>query len=256
MKKYVIPFCFAFMMIGACRKTANEPDKPARTDSTLIPDTGITYEVVTTDTSGWEGIWNGADGKLTGTPLDNGTSGSPVYLHSGWTYNIAAPSANFVPLISVATKTFSGDITVNVYKDGKVIKSVTNYPQMGMARVMLVPDSMQTDGTAADPVLTYEVTISDPDTSKFQYDAWMGHWTDADGMYNDSANVFLSMFPISGGWKYSFKPDHLPFTMSMQARPYSENGSNVTIHFYVNGALVKSASGRDVIYPPLTYIVH
>jgi hypothetical protein len=38
-----------------------------------------------------------------------------------------------VPLISVATKTFSGDITVNVYKDGKVIKSVSNYPQMGMA---------------------------------------------------------------------------------------------------------------------------
>jgi hypothetical protein len=187
--------------------------------------------------------------------LDSITFGSPVYLHSGWTYNIPTPSVNFVPLISVATRTYSQDITVNIYKDGKLIKSSSNYPQQGMARLLLVPDSMQTNGSSANPALTYEVSITNPDTSKFQYDAWKGHWYDANGVYNDNTNVFLSTFPISGGWKYSFKPDQLPFTMSMQVTPYSKDGSTVTIRFYVNGALVKSASGRDWIYPPLTYIV-
>jgi hypothetical protein len=255
MKKYLILLCFVFLMMSACQKPANPTGRPARTDSSVIPTSGITYEVITTDTSGWAGVWNAADGKLTGTQLDNITYGSPVYLHSGWTYNIPAPSAGFVPLISVTTRSYSGDITVNVYKDGKLIKSSSNYPQQGMARLLLMPDSMQTNGTYTNPILTYEVKISDPDVSKFEYDAWKGHWNDANGMYNDTTNVLLSTFPLSDGWKYSFKPDHLPFTMQMQASPYTKDGGMVTIHFYVNGTLVKSASGRDWIYPPLTYIV-
>jgi len=255
MKKYYISFCLAFIIFSGCQKSftaKDDADKPEGVDSSVIPKNGITYEVLTTDTSGWAGIWNGPGGKLTGTDISDG---SPVYLHSGWTCSIAMPSVNLVPLISVATKTFNGDITVNVYKDGKLLKSISNYPLRGMARLLLLPDSMQTNGTSSNPMLTYVVTISDPDTSKFQYDAWLGHWNDANGMFNDTANVFLSMFPISKGWKYSFKPDHLPFTMSMQATPYTKDGSTVTIHFYVNGALVKSTSGRDWIYPPLTYIV-
>jgi hypothetical protein len=257
MKKYFIPLFAACIIFCGCQKPSEKKDvgRPARTDSSSIPNVGITYEVITTDTSGWSGMWNGENGRLTGTSLDSITYGSPIYLHSGWTYTIADPSVNFVPLISVFTKTFSGDITINLYKDGKLIKSISNYPMLGMARLLLMPDSMQTNGTAANPVLTYEVTISDQDTSKFASDAWVGHWYNADGIYNDSTNPSLKDFPISAGWKYSFKPDHLPFTMSMQATPYTKNGSTVTINFYVNGALVKSASGRDWIYPPLTYVV-
>ena len=111
---------------------------------------------------------------------------------------------------------------------------------------------VQTDtltGTAADPVLTYEVLVTEPDVTKFESDAWIGHWMTPKAVYNDVSDpVLSSLFAMPSGWKYSFKPEHLPFTMNMQASPYSTDGGKITLNFFVNGQLVKSSAARDWIY--------
>lgn len=263
MKNVFAFFCTALILFSACQKPATSNrsvQRQGNVDSTGIDSTGIpsknyTYEVLTSDSSGWFGIWNAPDG-LTGTDLDSITFGSPVYLSSGWKYTFSAPAVNFQPFISVASRTYDADITVNLYRDGKLMKSGKNDPILGVARLMVMPDSIQTNGTTAEPILTYEVKLSDPDTTKYQYNSWIiGNWNNANGTSNSGDHPVLSWFAIPSGWKYSFKPNHLPFTMLMQASPYTQNGNTATINFYVNGVLVKTTSGRDWIYPPLTYSV-
>jgi hypothetical protein len=113
-------------------------------------------------------------------------------------------------------------------------------------------DEVQTDalvGTAADPVLTYEVLVTEPDITKFESDAWIGQWMTSKAVYDNVDNPLLSsLFAMPSGWKYSFKPEHLPFTMKIQASPYSSGGGKMTINFFVNGQLVKSSAARDWIY--------
>src|SRR5207253_2406981 len=90
------------------------------------------------------------------------------------------------------------------------------------------------------------------DTTKFQSDAWLGQWNKPDGTVNGIVNgTFNSLtfdFAIPQGWRYSFKPDRLPFTMMVSAGPYTKDGAKTTINFYVNEQLVKSIATRDWMY--------
>jgi hypothetical protein len=95
----------------------------------------------------------------------------------------------------------------------------------------------------------YEVFVSEQDTTKFQSDGWLGQWTTASGVPSDLNNPLAGLwFAIPSGWKYTFKPGQLPFTMRMAASPYTKNGGKVTINFFVNGQLVKSSAVRNWIY--------
>lgn len=256
-KCFYLFFACTFITISACQKplrSNTQITSPTRIDSSLLIDTlsynindTLTYEVTTSDTSGWFGIWN-LPGGISGTLLDSITFGSPVYLSSGWLYTFVSHEPSFQPFISVATKTYNDNITVNLYKNGHLLKTSTNDAMIGVAKLMGNADSNIITGTTSAPVLTYEVSLSNVDTSKFEYDGWIGQWANANGIMSSVNNPLLTDFAIPSGWRYTFKPDHLPFNMSMQASPYSKNGSTVTINFYVNGKLVKSNASRDWIY--------
>lgn len=245
------------LTLSSCQKQieVNRPAFPVGTDSTYTPGDTITYEVITTDREGWFGVWNEGSGKLNGSVLDSGSFGSPVYLPSGWRFAFVPGATANQSFISVAAKSFNDDITVNIYKNGALLKTNTNFPMRGMARILAETDPPKLVGTDAQPILTYEVITTSYDTTKFNYTAWLGIWADADGINQTVHQYLLGDFSMPSGWRYSFIPDHLPFTMSMQAYPYTPNGALITTNFYKNNVLVKSTSSRDLVYPPPTFEV-
>ncbi|HYV54582.1 MAG TPA: hypothetical protein VE933_08370 [Chitinophagaceae bacterium] len=249
--KTFIPFLSGCMFFIACQRSV--PDIINRTnntqDSVITTGDSLTYEVLTADTGGWAGTWN-LPGGMACNVLDSVTYGSPIYLPSGWRYTFSVPTYSFQALLSASARSYSEDITVNLFKNGHLIKSVTNDAMKGVAKFIYDIKTDTLVGTASDPVLKYEVLVSDPDTTKFESDAWLGHWMTGKAVYDDDNNHFLQgfRFAMPSGWKYSFKPDHLPFTMKMQAGPYTIDGGKITINFFVNGQLVKSSANRDWIY--------
>lgn len=256
MKTVILLLLSSGIIFIACQKSVQ--DTPAlrgnTEDSTIMAGDTISYEVLTSDTRGWFGIWNQPDGVLASNVLDSITYGTPVFLPSGWKYTFVSPAEPFQALISVAASTYSDNITVNLYKNGTLIKSSKNDAMKGVAKLIVNAGADSLKGTPADPVLTYEVLISERDTAIFESDGWIGQWTNAKGIFNGLDNPLLINFAIPSGWKYSFKPAHLPFTMRMGASPYTKDGAKVTINFYVNGQLVKSSASRDWIYD-MSYIV-
>ena len=253
MKKLTFLLLTSSLLITACQKPVSGFDTRLdrlEGDSIIIPGDTMTYEVITADPGGWFGVWNGADGVLTSNGLDSITWGNPNYLPGGWRYTFIMPSRPFQALISAAVRSYAYDITVNLYKNGQLIKSAFNESKMrGMSKLMVNAQTDNWTGTVSDPVLTYEVVVTEPDSSKFEPDAWQGQWNTPAGVVNDYTDRLLgSAFPMSSGWKYSFKPEHRPFRMYMEASPYTTNGGKVTIHFLVNGQLVKSISSRDWMY--------
>jgi len=250
MKTLIFFLSGCLIIIAACQRSASDIDnRTNNSEDTIVTirDT-LTYEVLTADPGGWFGVWNLPGGNLISNSLDSVNYGSPVYLPSGWRYSITSPGSFFQPLLSAASRSFADDITVNLYKNDHLIKSVKNDAMKGVAKLI---DEVPIDtlvGTATDPVLSYEVLVNEPDATKFESDAWIGHWMTPKAVYNDVDNPLLSsLFAMPSQWKYSFKPEHLPFTMKLQASPYSTDGGKVTINFYVNGQLVKSSSSRDWI---------
>jgi hypothetical protein len=219
-------------------------------DSVITADDSLTYEVLTTDTGGWYGAWNLPEEGITANVLDSVNYGTPIYLQSGWKYSFKTPAYPFQALLSAASRSYSDDITVNLYKNGQLIKSVTNDAMKGVAKFIYDVQADTLVGTSANPVLTYEVTVSDQDVTQFESDAWIGRWMTAKGVYDDQDNHLLQslLFAIPSGWRYSFKAEHLPFTMSMQASPYTMDGGKITVNFFVNGQQVKSFAARDWIY--------
>ena len=103
--KTLIIFLSACIFFIACQKSV--PDLNRRVsnteDSIVTAGDTVPYEVLTTDTVGWFGVWNQSNGVLTGNAFDSVTYGSPVYLPSGWKYSFKAPSFPFQALISAAT---------------------------------------------------------------------------------------------------------------------------------------------------------
>ncbi len=256
--KKIVPLAFILGMVAfACQKQTTDPAPVvvARPDSTILAGDTVTYEVITTDTVGWFGIWSQPDGVLASNVLDSVSYGSPVYFPSGWKYTFINTHQSFKAMISVATHLYSDDITVNLYNNSRLVKSVKNDAMKGVAKLMADINKDTLTGTVAMPVLTYEVLLSEPDTTKFQFDGWIGHWIKADGTYcNNPDNLLWMDFAIPSGWKYSFKPDHLPFTMKIQAAPYTLEGAKITVNLLVNGQLVKSSASR-VFLPDTEYTV-
>lgn len=269
MKKILLLLYCLSLFILSCQKSISieTHDNDVEDDSTIFT-TGdtLTYEVISADTSGWFGIWTDASGNLVGTPLDSVTYGSPVYNKSGWKYSFAWDGYSSQLMMSVANRTYSEDITINLYRNNELIKTVTNNPNSaitnnpndtlkGAARVIYNVDGAALEGTAHQPVLTYEVLVDEMDSTKYQYDAWNGCWYTSEGISTCAINSFSTLFAIPSGWKYSFTANHLPFEMSMQTFPYSKDGATITINFYVNGVLVKTNSSSELTYPPITYEV-
>lgn len=243
----------------ACQKSAQDTNRPAdrpvdnTEDSTIAAGDTLTYEVLTSDPMGWFGIWNQPNGVLGGYVLDSITYGSPVYLPGGWKYTFISSAQPFQAFISAATRSYHDDITINLYKNSQLIKSVKNDVGPAVAKLLMDVKTDSLKGTPANPVLTYEVLISDRDTTKFESDGWIGQWNNARGVIGDTNHLAFN-FAIPSGWKYTFKPEHLPFTMRMAASPYTKDGAKVTVNFFVNGQLVKSAASRNEIIG-MQYIV-
>ena len=86
---------------------------------------------------------------------------------------------------------------------------------------MVTAETDTLTGIATDPVLAYEVLLDNEDTTKFESDGWRGQWNMPDGIVNDLKKRLLTNFLISSGWKYIFKPEHLPFTMYVGSGPYT-----------------------------------
>ena len=253
MKKLVILLFCSIFLLNACQKPAGQFDQSRgdRIDSVIQSGDILTYEVLTPDPGGWYGVWNRSDGVLVSVGLDSITWGNPLYLQSGWKYTFVAPSRPFQALLSAFSKSYSTAITANLYKNGALIKTGATDGIPGFAKFMVDVQTDDWKGTVTDPVLTYEVLVTDPnpDTTVFQRDAWQGQWNTPSGVVNDlNDRMAGSTFPMPGGWKYSFKPEHLPFRMYMAAGPYSSGGGRVTINFYVNGNLVKTISSRQWMY--------
>lgn len=247
MKKLVFFLLNVSVFFLACQKSVRNVDTGmARTaDSTIVAGDTLTYEVLTTDSVGWFGIWNLPNGTLGSNALESGTFGSPVYLPNGWQYSFAIPSHPFQAFISVASHLYLDDITVNLYKNRQLVKSVKSG---AAAKLLLDVKTDSLNGTPASPALAYEVIVNDPDPTKAESDSWIGQWTNAKGVNSDLNNPLVSFFAIPSGWRYSFKPEQLPFTMHMAASPFTKDGGKITINFYVNGQLVKTSSSRDWIY--------
>jgi len=256
--KKVIFFVSAYCFIAfACQKSissSSQDNGTAGVDSLIVAGDTITYEILTADARGWAGMWNGPDGLLECNPLDNVTYGSPVYYRSGWTCSFICPAKPFQAFISAATIFYNEDITANLYKNGKLIKTVTNDAMKGVAKLMVNANTDTLTGSASNPVLTYEVLINNADTTKFEWDAWTGQWNTPDGTVNDLNKPLLGLFALPSGWKYTFRPQKLPFTMYVGASPYTAGGATITINYYVNGSLVKTISSQSYTYGN-TYVV-
>ena len=250
MKTFLLLLLSFGIFLIACQKSLRDSNKISGNtgDSTIMAGDILTYEVLTSDKKGWFGIWSTPDHSLVCNALDSISYGSPVYLPSGWKYTFASPAQSFHALISAAASTYNDDITVNLYKNGALLKSSKNDAMKGVAKLMVKAGTDNLKGTSADPVVAYEVLISEIDITKFESDGWVGTWTNAKGVGNLLNNRLAIDFAIPSGWKYIFKPEHLPFTMRMAASPYTKNAAKITINFYVNGQLVKSSASRDWIY--------
>jgi hypothetical protein len=254
MKTIILLLLGSGIFLIACQKSLQNTNRPANRpidntgDSTIMVGDNLSYEVLTLDTRGWFGIWNRPDIGLATNVLNSITYGSPVYLPSGWKYTFVSPAQPFQALISAAASTYNDDITVNLYRNGALIKSSKNDAMKGVAKLMVNAGTDSLRGTPADPVFTYEVLVSEIDTTKFESDGWIGQWNNAKGVVSDLNNRLALGFAKPSGWKYTFKPEHLPFTMRMAASPYTKDGAKVTINFFVNGQLVKSSASRDWIY--------
>ncbi len=254
MKKLLfVLFGFALLFTSCFKPEASltERHDEIQGDTVIMPGDTLTYEVITADPGGWYGVWNRSDGVLVSVGLDSISWGNPLYLPGGWRYTFIAPSRPFQALISAFTKSYSTDIIVNLYKNGKLLKSSTAEGIRGFGKVMATVNVPEPVGTAADPVLKYEVLVTEPspNITIFQRDAWLGQWNTASGVVNDlNDRLAGSHFPMPSGWKYIFKPDHRPFRMYLGGTPYSPDGGKVTINFYVNQVLVKSVSAREWMY--------
>ena len=256
---FLVCFCLFFF---SCQKevvdngtgnnngTGSEPN----IDSLIVPGDKVMYEVITKDSLGWFGAWNDSTGNLVTGKLDSVNYGSPILFPNGWTYSFTCPNKPFQALISVDAAQFTDDITVNLYKNGKLIKSSTNNPYIGFTKLISTAQTDSLVGTPQSPVVTYEVLVSEPDTSKFESDSWLGVWTEMNGLASDNLvddsgnqyiNSMLFLFGMPSGWRRSFIPEHLPFDMRMFATPFSEGGGMLTVNFYVNGQLIKSGSSSD-----------
>lgn len=255
MKTIIFLLLSSGIFLIACQKSVPDTDRPANRpvdntgDSVITVGDTLSYEVLTSDTGGWFGIWNRPDSCFASNVLDSITYGTPLYLPSGWKYTFISPAQPFQAIISVAARTYSDDITVNLYKNGTLIKSSKNDAMRGVAKLMVNAGTDSLTGTPEAPVVTYEVLVSEMDTTKFESNGWIGQWTNAKGVVNDLNNRLLSsVFAMPSGWRYSFKPENLPFTMRMAASPYTKNGGKVTVNFYVNGQLVQSSASREWMY--------
>ncbi len=261
MRKIFFSLLSICLVATACQKalstqtTDNGTGVTQGGDSTFTPSDTLAYEVITNDTSGWYGMWTGENAELMSNDLDSGSYGSPVYFKSGWKYTFVPKHAPFQMMMSVDARNYVDDITINLYKNGQLIKTQTNSPGKGFSKVLMDIIDDTTKGTAQDPVVTYEVLVDNMDTTAFEHDGWIGHWTGPEGNSSLINNALGLDFAIPGGWRYSFHPKSLPFTMSMQASPYTKGGAMATINFYVNGVLVKTSSADDFVYPPMTYDV-
>jgi len=257
MKKMLWLLSFTPLLIFSCQKSLSVEmyDDGTEGDSTATTKDTLTYEVITKDTGGWYGIWIDENSDLIGTGLDSGSFGSAIYFKSGWRYSFTPKHSPFQMMMSVDAKNYSDDITINFYKNGQLIKTKTNDPITGFSKLLWNAVNDTTVGTAQDPLLTYEVVLSNMDASKFQSDGWNGGWINKNGDNTFTSNPLAMDFAIPSGWRYSFHVASLPFTMSMQTSPYTKGGSTVTLNFYVNNILVKTSSSNDLIYPPLTYTV-
>jgi hypothetical protein len=256
MRKRIFPLLAYCIIILSCQKSVSDLSQDngtAGTDSLVNAGDTLTYEIITADTA-WAGIWNEPDGTLACNPLDSITYGSPQYYKSGWKHSFICPDKPFQAFISAATLLYDQDITANLYKNGKLIKSVTNDAMKGVAKLLVTTNTDTLTGTASDPVLTYEVLISDADFTKFEPDAWTGQWNMPNGKVNDLNKPLLGLYALPSGWRHTFKPNHLPFTMYLGGTSYTPGAATMTINFYVNGSLVKTVSSQSHIYDN-TYVV-
>ncbi len=269
MKQCILLIACLCLLITACTKWQPDSIVTNQNDTTIVAngtdtnssgnfkDTSIiragdkvTYEVITEDPTGWFGIWNDSTGQLTSNGLDSIAYGSPKLLPSGWKYSFTCPNRPFQALISVAGNSWQQKTRVNLYKNNHLIQSNSDKVIPAAARLISTAKTDSLVGTSSHPVLTYEVIISNDDTSAFEHDAWFGQWTvSADGKTDDYYDPLLSSpLPIPSGWRYSFYADALPFTMAMGVGPITTNTSVATLRFYVNGQLVKSTDTRTDIY--------
>lgn len=258
MKKFIVlisAYCFIALSCQKSVSDSSQDNGTAGVDSLIAAGDTLTYEIITADADGWAGIWNEPDGTVGSNPLDSITYGSPVYYRSGWRHSFICPSTPFQAFISAASRLYDEDITANLYKNGKLIKSVTNDAMKGVAKLMVTADTDTLIGTASDPVLMYEVLISDADTTQFEPDAWLGQWNLPDGKVNDFNKPHSTMlYALPSGWRYTFKPLRLPFTMYLAGSSYTPGAATITINFYVNGQPVKTISSNNFIYGN-TYVV-
>lgn len=257
MRKALLLLCLSSLIMLSCQKSLSVEthDDGTEGDSTGTVKDTFTYEVITKDTGGWYGVWVNENSDLTGSGLDSGSFGSAIYLKSGWKYSFVPKHSPFQMMMSVDAKNYSDDITINFYKNGQLIKAKTNDPITGFSKLLWNAVDDTTIGTVQDPLLTYEVLLSNMDTSKFESDGWWGGWTNKNGNNTFTSNPLTMDFAIPSGWRYSFHAASLPFIMSMQTSPYTKEGSTVILNFYVNNVLVKTSSSNDLIYPPLSYTV-
>lgn len=259
MKKIYLLLCLSSLLVLSCQKSVSVETHDNGTEDSTIFSSGdsLTYEVITKDPGGWYGIWTDASGNVVGTPLDSITFGSPVYNKSGWRYSFAWNGYTSQLMMSVDTKSFMEDITINLYRNNELIASSTNDQMKGVAKILYNIEGDSLQGTTTQPLLTYEVTLDQMDSTKYQYNGWNGQWRLGNGIYNTESNRLTEddVLAIPSGWRYNFKPDHLPFTMSMQTFPYLQGGATVRVNFYVNGKLVKTSSSAELTYPPVEYEV-
>ncbi len=248
---------FGYCLIAtACQKgvSLQSIENGTAGDSTFTSTDTLTYEVISKDAGGWYGMWNDENDTIANSGLQNGSSGSAIYFPSVWKYSFVPKTKSFYMFVSVASKSYMDDITINFYRNNTLIKSATNSSMKGVCKLMLSNDDTL-EGTVTNPVLTYEVILTQMDSSKYEYNGWVGGWNDL-GVddYNYYSNPLYRNFAILSGWKSSFTPTQLPYTMRMQFEPYTAGGSEVTANFYVNGQLVKTRSSVDPVYA-MTYEV-
>lgn len=240
-----------FLALLSCQKEVaiNQPEQETETgtDTSFSMEDTLVYEVVTTDDQGWFGVWNDEHGELESNGLDSITWGSPNYYASGWRYTFQPQVQPFQMLVSAAARSYSDDITINFYRNSRLVASSTNSSMKGVTRLLLNAITDTGAGITGKPLLTYEVVLSDMDSTKFDYNGWNGQWVTGEALFNTIENPLAMNFALPSGWRYSFRPENLPFAMKMQAWPYTEGGATLTVRLYVDGRMVKTATSRDKI---------
>ena len=83
MKTFIIILSGCLFFIACQRSVSDINNRTINTEDSIVTAGDLlTYEVLTTDTVGWFGVWNQSNGILTGNAFDSVTYGSPVYLHT------------------------------------------------------------------------------------------------------------------------------------------------------------------------------